>query len=121
MRYFRERWIAHDITHADNVVDAKAQFAPPYDLVCLDHDLGGETYVPSEHENTGYQFARYLATFQPMSVVVHSWNNVGADRMVKALEGHHVVQWMPFGPTLLNAIAARENTSKQVNYASETC
>lgn len=91
----------------DNVADAVAGFSGPYDVICLDHDLGGQVFVPSDEENTGYQFAKHLAANErPVApVVVHSWNTAGARRMVDALSdaGWSAVA-VPFGPTLLSAL-----------------
>ena len=112
MELFHEVLRDHDVVRVDNVADAVRKFKPPYDVICLDHDLGGQVYVPSDHENTGYQFAKHLASNERcgnQQVVVHSWNMVGARRMVDTLKR---VGWTvaaePFGPTLLNALKAME-------------
>ena len=105
IRLFREACIGLDATFAESCEEAVRKFAPPYHVLSLDHDLGGEVFVDSAVENTGAGFCRWLADasddFQP-AVVVHSYNPVGAANMAKTLrdKGHRVVV-QPFGPTVL--------------------
>ena len=59
-----------------------------WDALFLDHDLGGETFVPSEHQNTGYTVACWLEAhpeYCPAIIKVHSLNPTGAQRMLQAL------------------------------------
>jgi len=61
--------------------------AENYDYVFLDHDLGGQVYVPSG-DNTGYEVAKWLAENphkQPEVIVIHSFNPVGAENMKRVL------------------------------------
>ena len=56
-----------------------------FDLITLDHDLGGEVYCQSD-EKSGYQVAKFLsARMIPCPVIIHSWNPVGAKNMLRAL------------------------------------
>lgn len=98
----------HDLRVATSVPEAKQLWAPPYDLVCLDHDLGGEIFVPSEHENTGFAFCKWLTEFVPAAdmastiFVVHSFNPDGAQKMLDHLRTtYRWVYPMTFGPNLL--------------------
>lgn len=61
-----------------------------FNAIFLDHDLGGKTYVDSDNENTGYQVAKMLSVSinRHTPVVIHSWNGVGAKRMLNALKDH---------------------------------
>lgn len=61
-----------------------------FDVVFLDHDLGGKVYVDSEEENTGYQVAKMLPVSlnRHTPVIIHSWNGAGAKRMLNALKDH---------------------------------
>lgn len=56
----------------------------PFDVVQLDHDLGGEVYV-TRIEETGYEVALFIETMEvkklPRTVVIHSYNTSGALRM----------------------------------------
>jgi CheY-like chemotaxis protein len=74
----------HLATDADSALFI---FAPPYDLLLLDHDLGGRTYVESHDPNTGYQFLlRVRDRIDTQThAIVHSWNPSGAWAMMRLL------------------------------------
>lgn len=63
-------------------------YKPPYDLLLLDHDLGGQTFVDSSEENTGAGFVRWLGkapeTDRP-DIIIHSWNPDGGRAMAREL------------------------------------
>lgn len=100
IRRFQRALAGNNVTMTDNVPDAISKYDGPYDVVCLDHDLGGQVFVPSEHPNTGYAFAKWLADSDKKSpVIVHSMNPPGAERMVQRLGSRAV--WEPFGEDLL--------------------
>ncbi|MDD5589092.1 MAG: response regulator [Candidatus Nanoarchaeia archaeon] len=67
----------------------------PFDLAFLDHDLGGEIYVPSENENTGYQLAKFIEkeNIKIDTIVIHSHNPSGAKNMNDILSNSHVIQF----------------------------
>ena len=71
----------------------------PFDVVSLDHDLGGQVYCPSD-DNSGYAVAKHIATMsedkRPKIVIVHSFNPVGADNMLAVLDGKVVTRRKPF-------------------------
>lgn len=81
----------------------------PWDLVCLDHDLGGEIMVSSDREDTGAAVVRHMVQ-QPLPValvLVHSFNEVAAARMVSDLKrAGYDAAYTPFGSVLLQAIAS---------------
>jgi CheY-like chemotaxis protein len=62
----------------------------PYDLVSLDHDLGGEYFAPSD-EVSGYAVAEHISKMPkdklPKKVVIHSFNSNGAKNMENVLKG----------------------------------
>ena len=63
----------------------------PFDLVMLDHDLGGRVYV-KEVIGTGTEVAEYIRDKldkdkRPSSIIIHSWNPPGAKRMREILSG----------------------------------
>ena len=62
-----------------------------FDVLFLDHDLGGEVYVESgKGVETGHDVAKWLSNNldkSPKDVIVHSLNPVGADNMVKLIPG----------------------------------
>jgi CheY-like chemotaxis protein len=55
-----------------------------FDVVFLDHDLGGEVYVSEANTNTGSEVVRWLMLhvmdLNPY-IIVHSHNTVAAERM----------------------------------------
>lgn len=59
-----------------------------FDLVMLDHDLGGETWVNSNREDCGMEVVRWIVKKKPKigRIVVHSWNSVAAPIMVEELK-----------------------------------
>lgn len=101
----------HEVMHAWSVEEGMALFAPPYDVILLDHDLGDAAYASFNRKNTGAEFARYVArthTADPSTrVVVHSWNPVGALVMLWALQGAGwTVNRTPFSAELLLSLTA---------------
>lgn len=109
MLRLRETLYGHDIDHAESYNEAVVRWDPPYDLVLLDHDLGGNVYVPVSTQNTGSGFCRWLhEQGAPISgrVILHTWNRDGAVMMGSLL--HCIVEqapiWVPYGPSLLKAL-----------------
>lgn len=95
----------HELTLAKSVEEGVKKFSPPYDLMLLDHDLGGRQYVNSEDEDTGYTFLQQLPVKKAVKgtvVIVHSYNYEGAQRMVTSAErdGARSVMRIPFGEAL---------------------
>ena len=93
---FRSELIGHTIDHAETVKDGMVLVKEnKYDLIFLDHDLGGEEMVDSYENNTGYQLASFIGSvfadgkdFTPNKktpCVVHSCNPGGADNIARAL------------------------------------
>jgi hypothetical protein len=61
------------------------KFQPPYDLILLDHDLGGRQL--EEHEDNGLAFVKLIKDKIPAGsrVIVHSYNYDGAMNMITVL------------------------------------
>jgi len=89
-----------------------------WDVVCLDHDLGGEVYCDSTREDTGMEVVRWIkgTMFRPESndvgqFLVHSFNHsvthIMADDLRKA--GYNAVI-EPFGPRLIQTVKRIEET-----------
>lgn len=92
-----------DVTHVWTAAGAVAalEMGEPFDVACLDHDLGGQHFATSD-EGSGYAVAAHIARMEPgrrpREVVVHSWNPEGAARMVATLiEAGVRVARIPFG------------------------
>ena len=94
-KYFigHELYLAETAAQAINLLNTES----PFDLVHLDHDLGGNVFVPSD-EKSGYEVAKYiyLMTNKPKKVVVHSFNLVGAEKMMNVLSSVVSVIQQPF-------------------------
>ena len=60
----------------------------PWDLVMLDHDLGGQVYQNSDEENCGMEVVRYIERTHPeiKKIVVHSWNAPAGREMQERLQ-----------------------------------
>ncbi len=73
------------VVSASSAIDEISKGA--FDLVMLDHDLGGETWVESGREDCGMEVVRWVVRNFPKigCVVVHSWNTVAAPVMVAEL------------------------------------
>lgn len=92
IKKFKQELIGHEL---DICVDAlpaiESLKQKEYDIVFLDHDLGGKTYVDPLEQNTGYEVIRFLVrnlTNTKANFVVHSMNSVG-DSMVKSLKARN--------------------------------
>ena len=89
----------------------------PYDLILLDHDLGGRQVVVAvggfleDHEDSGTTFVSDIVDYKVIkgnpTIVLHSYNPEGAARMAKILKtgGWDAVS-APFGWHCFNIIAA---------------
>ncbi len=104
---FRRELIGNIVDHAETLdVGRKMIHENEYDLIFLDHDLGGKEMVDSVDEDTGYHLALFIAdddANRDTLCVVHSCNPAGADNIVTILP--HAVK-VPF-PSLDIAAAVR--------------
>lgn len=102
----------HDVTFCKwlNGKDgAFERYQPPYDLILLDHDLGGMQYVESDgEEETGYKFVKWMVAlkeklYPSIGVIIHSYNPTGAMAMQGLLiaDGWTFTIKTPFGSNLL--------------------
>jgi len=87
---FLEMAIGHDVTMCSTAAEAILALDKEFDLICLDHDLGGRTFVDSDDPETGMSVAREIARRsqrlpRDLRVIVHSFNPAGADNMVNCI------------------------------------
>jgi hypothetical protein len=90
------------------VLDAEAakevlkRFACEWDLLLLDHDLGGMVYVDSNQPNTGYEVAKFISEHgvKFKTCIIHSMNTAGVRNMKAELEGLGDVYHTPFAMML---------------------
>ena len=87
IKTFKRALIDHNVDYATNVQDGKRLLtADEYDLILLDHDLGGEQMVNSSDENTGYQLAKFIRDDNISArVIVHTYNPAGAKNILAVL------------------------------------
>ncbi len=82
--YKHKLYVVHNVEAAKQAVE---EFGP-FDLYLIDHDLDNRVYVNSEEENTGYQFAKYLAEKKiQANFITHSLNVPGARNICGVLKG----------------------------------
>lgn len=91
VKEFKKRLEGCDVFITDNVKEAKKNFKEnEWDLIFLDHDLGGEAFVDISDPNTGSAFASWLTTqLEPGTstpIFIHSANNPGARNMSNILK-----------------------------------
>lgn len=92
MKHARKYFMNDTLSEAETAEQAIRMLEKysPYDLVSLDHDLGGNIYCPSD-EVSGYAVAKFISTMPteklPKRVVIHSFNPVGANNMINVLRG----------------------------------
>jgi len=84
-------------TTSDEAVK-KLQEQDSWDILMLDHDLGGEIFVESTKENTGYQVAKFIKEkdIKFEKCILHSMNPVGIKNMAEELAGLGRVNKIPF-------------------------
>lgn len=84
------RWIQTKLEDSEIVSSTEADDAieilkdrKHFDIVFLDHDLGGKAFVDSNNKNTGYQVAKFMKrngnSFNQM--IIHSQNPAGAENI----------------------------------------
>jgi CheY-like chemotaxis protein len=90
--WFQEKFAGCDVDLTCTVGKAFEWLAEfDYDVILLDHDLIEEHYFSDieDDERTGYAVAAWLATHpdrqHTATIIVHSLNYVGAERMLEVL------------------------------------
>lgn len=92
---FRDKLSRHTLVFVKTAADAialiqgEAEAGAAFDVIFLDHDLGGQTFVSTADENTGSEVVRWMITYsgvlQHPYVIIHSMNFPAAIAMEKAL------------------------------------
>lgn len=94
----------HEMVYAERAVDAVAALQGiAFDVLFLDHDLGGLSFVSSRDTNTGSEVVRWLVANKASllklpAIVIHSHNHPEASNMSLALQesGFENVHVIPF-------------------------
>ncbi len=87
---FKQNFIGRDviITYVEEAITAINKLKnETFDILFLDHDLGGEVYVSIEGTNTGSEVARYINK-NPIDsiVIVHSLSDFGKNNMLRLIK-----------------------------------
>jgi CheY-like chemotaxis protein len=84
------------VTTAVECIEAMKKNA--YDIVCLDHDLGGKIMVSEESENTGSEVSKWIVVNNPKigKIIIHSFNFDAAKNMQARLKDLYKVQVVPY-------------------------
>ena len=79
---------AQYVETAQDCIDKLADTGTLWDVVCLDHDLGGDIYVDPKHLNTGSEVVRWIQENRPEvgRFIVHSFNGGAAAEMCYDLQ-----------------------------------
>lgn len=91
---FKKKFKNDDVYFFDNVEEAIEGFnlLGPFDIILLDHDLDGKIFVNSHSDNTGFQFAKFLAEKElNAQIIIHSMNPAGAKNMKSLLPQADIV------------------------------
>jgi CheY-like chemotaxis protein len=102
--WFRQKFADAELDVTCDVQEAARWLAErDYGLILLDHDLTEEHYFATEpdDERTGYAIAAWLAAHpdsqRDATILIHSLNYTGADRMLAALrEAGRDAEHVPF-------------------------
>lgn len=103
--WFHDRFRGHDVKFIHTFSRA-SEYRGPYDLVFLDHDLGGRQ-LEDHQEDDGALVAEYLADLiGDATVIIHTHNPSGADRIIARLNPD--TRWIrcPFGSPAFHSIIA---------------
>jgi CheY-like chemotaxis protein len=104
---FKKNLIGFDLEHTYTSKECIEKLKNnTYNMVLLDHDLGGQVFVDSG-ENTGWEVSEWLSKNpdkKPKHIIVHSWNPVGANNMKNVLI---TALCIPFGKNLFDYINIR--------------
>ena len=97
IKQFKQRFLERGwyCTYVDTADDCLRMLKNgQYDLIFLDHDLGGEELVNTDYKNCGSEVARqFPKDIKYEKVIIHSLNTVGAEYM-KQLIPNSI--WAPF-------------------------
>lgn len=105
---FRTKLSRHTLVFVETAADAIAliqsetEAGTAFDVIFLDHDLGGETCIDTKNTNTGSGVVRWMLSYQRTlgqpHVIIHSMNTPAAESMQVNLEtnGFDFVYRIPF-------------------------
>ncbi len=77
----------------------KMQSRKSWDVVMLDHDLGGEVFVDSGREDCGMEVVRWMVANKPEigEIIAHTCNEpAGKEMVAKLRDAGYTARWVPF-------------------------
>ena len=85
-------FIAYSQKEAIEIIKKEKRF----DIIFLDHDLGGKIYVNSQEDNTGWWVAKYISenNIKCPQIIVHTMNYAGAKNMLGLLKSAKHIPFM---------------------------
>ena len=109
--WFAQKYAGREVDLTCDVREAIAWLASrEYNVILLDHDLTEEHYYSDtpDDDNTGYAAAEWLASHpdrqRDATIVIHSLNYFGAERMLERLRGAgRTAEHVPF-PYMQNGL-----------------
>lgn len=112
IKTFKRKLIGHEVVLAETAQQAinilgtrkDADNESLFDLIFLDHDLGGKQYVDSFDKNTGSEVVRWMIRDMGLcpTIIVHSMNVREAPLMVWDLnKAGFVCHRIPYGDLLI--------------------
>lgn len=101
IKTFRRKLIGHELTVVENAQDAITVLSndQAFDVMFLDHDLGGQQMMACDDKNTGSEVVRWMLPNQKVycPVIIHSLNTPAAMDMKSRLESVGMTCYrMPF-------------------------
>ena len=102
VKTLRRRFPGAEITWAETAEECIGMLDQNWDVIRLDHDLGGETYVDPTRDDCGMAVVRELAEnsrphLMETVFIVHTRNAYAGPRMVTLLRGSgYDADYVPF-------------------------
>ena len=97
---FLNKYVEDAVTIVNNVEQANIILDNiQFDLIFLDHDLGGEMYIKHTDVNTGYQVSKHIKNTEnkKATCIIHSFNPNGGLMMRSELHENDIkVAYAPF-------------------------
>jgi len=110
--FYKLKWDYTFYREAKQVIDVLDAGLIKFDIIFLDHDLGGETYVDTNEKNTGSEVARWISNnrekVKKIPIIIHSLNTVGQIYMRNLIPGAHIIPYIWEEDTFKKYVKFRE-------------
>jgi CheY-like chemotaxis protein len=117
---FLEIFADAKVVWVETAAEAIEMLAQPWDLVMLDHDLGGEVFVSSSRDDSGMAVVRWIEANRPTTtkrIHIHSWNIPAAREMTARLRdcGGYKITQGPFVKETMQSLRRLINDYRPAN------